>query len=63
MTLTTHFHLEPKLRMNGGIPPFPLNVFMEWTGIILPFTDSNEKLDGLFPKDILYEVALDVCIP
>jgi hypothetical protein len=49
--------------MNGGIPPFPLNVFMEWTGIILPFTDSNEKLDGLFPKDILYEVALDVCIP
>jgi len=38
MTLTTHFHLVPTLRMSGTIPLLPLYAFMVWTGTTLLFT-------------------------
>jgi len=30
--LATYLHLEPRLRMSGAIPPFPLYAFMAGVG-------------------------------
>jgi len=37
MTLTTHLHLAPKLRMSGAMPLLPLYAFVTWTVNTLPF--------------------------
>jgi len=31
--LTTHFHLVPRSRMRGAIPPLPQYVFMVWCSV------------------------------
>ena len=41
VSLITHLHIVPNLRMSGVIPLLPVYVLMVWTGKSLRFTVNN----------------------
>jgi hypothetical protein len=56
--LTTHFHLEPRLRMSDAIAVLPLYAFMAWSGI-LPFIVHKRVLlikSFITPTYVLYSL-------
>ena len=41
LTLTTHLHLAPTLRMSRAVRPLPLYAFLAWTGKALPLDEQK----------------------
>ena len=52
--LTTHFHILPRLRIAGTIPPLPQHAFMAWTRTVFAFFLNQHTAVGLKGRDICH---------